>query len=104
MIDRVDHTYRDYSGFAPTDAEKKRFGQKKQEEQSHPHVCNAREEQDLMFQGKNFPQTLHKILSCEEMSHIISWMPHGRAWKVFTPAELETQAHYARTRQELLLP
>eukprot|EP00957_Ditylum_brightwellii_P041221 3120454-Ditylum_brightwellii.AAC.1 len=25
------------------------------------------------------------------MSHIISWMPHGRAWKVVAPSELETE-------------
>lgn len=32
--------------------------------------------------GKNFPARLHAMLSDEQHSHIISWMPHGRAWKV----------------------
>jgi len=31
---------------------------------------------------RNFPARLHAILSDEKYSHIISWMPHGRAWKV----------------------
>eukprot|EP00577_Skeletonema_sp_RCC1716_P012055 CAMPEP_0113405458 /NCGR_PEP_ID=MMETSP0013_2-20120614/18963_1 /TAXON_ID=2843 ORGANISM="Skeletonema costatum, Strain 1716" /NCGR_SAMPLE_ID=MMETSP0013_2 /ASSEMBLY_ACC=CAM_ASM_000158 /LENGTH=409 /DNA_ID=CAMNT_0000291187 /DNA_START=20 /DNA_END=1249 /DNA_ORIENTATION=- /assembly_acc=CAM_ASM_000158 len=31
---------------------------------------------------RNFPARLHAILSDEQYSNIISWMPHGRAWKV----------------------
>eukprot|EP00984_Skeletonema_dohrnii_P023966 scaffold13072_cov78-Skeletonema_dohrnii-CCMP3373.AAC.1 len=31
---------------------------------------------------RNFPACLHEMLSNEHYSHIISWMPHGRAWKV----------------------
>ena len=31
---------------------------------------------------RNFPAKLHLLLSNEQYSHIISWMPHGRAWKV----------------------
>ena len=31
---------------------------------------------------RNFPARLHAILSDEQYSHIIAWMPHGRAWKV----------------------
>jgi hypothetical protein len=30
----------------------------------------------------NFPAILHKILSDEQCSGIISWMPHGRSWKL----------------------
>ena len=33
----------------------------------------------------NFPAQLHKILSLPEFSHIISWMPHGRSWRVLKP-------------------
>ena len=32
---------------------------------------------------RNFPACLHEMLSNEHYSHIISWMPHGRAWKVY---------------------
>lgn len=55
---RIDHTYRDYSNF-PVD--------------------------DLPVGKKaltNFPSKLHQILSFPGYSHIISWMPHGRAWKI----------------------
>ncbi len=31
---------------------------------------------------RNFPARLHAILADERYAHIISWMPHGRAWKV----------------------
>ncbi|KAK1734136.1 heat shock factor family protein [Skeletonema marinoi] len=31
---------------------------------------------------RNFPARLHAIMSDEKYSNIISWMPHGRAWKV----------------------
>lgn len=30
---------------------------------------------------RNFPACLHAMVSNEHYSHIISWMPHGRAWK-----------------------
>ena len=29
------------------------------------------------------------ILSREDLSHIISWMPHGRSWRVWKPREFE---------------
>ena len=31
----------------------------------------------------NFPRKLHHILSRPDYQHIISWMPHGRAWKIW---------------------
>ena len=37
---------------------------------------------------RTFPANLHAILSDEHYSHIISWMPHGRAWKVHDKALL----------------
>jgi len=33
----------------------------------------------------SFPAKLHKILSLPEFSHIISWRPHGRSWRVLNP-------------------
>lgn len=56
---RVDHTYRDYSGFPAED---------------FPEAARRA--------PTNFPSKLHKILSTHEYCHIISWMPHGRAWKI----------------------
>ena len=37
------------------------------------------------FPISNFPAKVHKILSIPEFTHIISWMPHGRSWKVLKP-------------------
>lgn len=57
---RVDHTYRDYSHFPAGDLQASR--RKKS--------------------GTNFPTKLHLILCTDEFAHIISWMPHGRCWKI----------------------
>jgi len=56
---RVDHTYRNYSNFPLNQL---------------PVVRKTT--------SKNFPSKLHQILSTPGYEHIISWMPHGRAWKV----------------------
>ncbi|KAL3778871.1 hypothetical protein HJC23_005978 [Cyclotella cryptica] len=58
----IDHTYIDYSKYQITDTNvfKKGHG-------STDH----------------FPRKLHCILSRPEYHHIISWMPHGRAWKIW---------------------
>ena len=37
----------------------------------------------------NFPAKMHAILSRDDLSEIVGWMPHGRAWKVFKPREFE---------------
>jgi SHAQKYF class myb-like DNA-binding protein len=50
----VDHTYHDYSNYPVQDPVSK----------------------------MSFPKKLHEILSNPEFEHIISWMPHGRAWKL----------------------
>ena len=41
---------------------------------------------------RNFPARLHAMLSDEQYSHIISWMPHGRAWKVLNKELLMVEA------------
>lgn len=56
----VDHTYRDFSQY--TDHGGQLIKHKK---------CN-----------NNFPAKVHLILSNPDHSHVITWMPHGRAWKV----------------------
>ena len=56
----VDHTYRDFSNYIK---EGNRIEKHKK--------CD-----------RNFPALLHTILSNDQYSHIISWMPHGRAWKI----------------------
>ena len=37
----------------------------------------------------NFPAKMYAILSRPEYQDIVSWMPHGRSWKVHKPREFE---------------
>ncbi|KAG7350792.1 HSF-type DNA-binding protein [Nitzschia inconspicua] len=39
--------------------------------------------------SQRFPVKLYALLSQPRLSHIISWMPHGRSWKVLNPREFE---------------
>lgn len=39
--------------------------------------------------GSNFPAKLHDILSRTDITDIISWSPHGRAWRVLKPKAFE---------------
>uniref|UniRef100_A0A7S2EC35 HSF-type DNA-binding domain-containing protein n=1 Tax=Trieres chinensis TaxID=1514140 RepID=A0A7S2EC35_TRICV len=39
----------------------------------------------------NFPAKMHAILSRDDLSHIVSWVPHGRAWRILKPREFESQ-------------
>ncbi len=36
-----------------------------------------------------FPVKLHRILSSNEYSDVISWLPHGRSWRVLKPKAFE---------------
>jgi hypothetical protein len=40
--------------------------------------------------SQRFPVKLYALLSCPGLSHIITWMPHGRSWKVLKPRIFET--------------
>lgn len=37
----------------------------------------------------NFPAKMHAILSRKDLEDVISWMPHGRSWRVHKPREFE---------------
>ncbi|KAL7466755.1 hypothetical protein ACHAXS_007112, partial [Conticribra weissflogii] len=39
----------------------------------------------------NFAAKMHAILIREELSDIITWMPHGRSWKIVNPDEFEAK-------------
>ena len=39
----------------------------------------------------SFPEKLHAILSNPLFSSIISWLPHGRSWKVLQPELFEKE-------------
>jgi hypothetical protein len=42
-----------------------------------------------MRRGASFPKTLYEILSRDDITDIISWCPHGRAWRVHKPKAFE---------------
>ena len=56
----ADHTYRDFSTY----------------------IKDGNRIEKHKKSDRNFPARLHAILSDKQYLHIISWMPHGRAWKV----------------------
>jgi hypothetical protein len=58
----IDHSYNDYSTYRITN-----------NDDSNKGHCSI----------DNFPRKLHHILSTPGYHHIISWMPHGRAWKIW---------------------
>lgn len=60
LVRYVDHTYRDYSRYV------KDGGELLKHKKS----------------GNNFPARLHRVLSDEENADVITWMPHGRAFKI----------------------
>lgn len=62
----VDHTYRDYSTY----------------------IQNGGQLIKHKKSDKNFPVKMHRILSNPMYSHIITWMPHGRAFKILKREEL----------------
>jgi len=69
-IKKVDHTYRDFSRY-------------------------LLEGGDVVKHKKsdaNFPAKLHQLLSKPQFSHIIAWMPHGRAWKILDKELLMSEA------------
>ena len=43
----------------------------------------------LRHRNDTFPSKLYEILSNPEYSHIISWLPHGKSWKVHNNKDFE---------------
>ncbi|KAL7464610.1 hypothetical protein ACHAXS_004947, partial [Conticribra weissflogii] len=72
---RVNHTYRDYSRYRIEHIQHIDLNHNPQGSDLSSFVTSKRE-------SSSFPAKLHRILSNPEYSHIISWMPHGRAWKL----------------------
>jgi len=66
FVKYVDHTYRDYSLYLQNGGQMIK----------HKKSTN------------NFPTRIQKILSIKEYSDVITWMPHGRAFKVLNKEEL----------------
>jgi len=47
------------------------------------------EQQTRIISFSSFPIKLHSILSNPRLSHIISWLPHGRSWRINNHKEFE---------------
>lgn len=65
----VDHTYRDFSRYI---------------EEGGEMIKHKKS-------GNNFPARLHKILSEPTHSDVITWMPHGRAWRIIDKERLVSE-------------
>ena len=50
-----------------------------------PNQYILRERPKASIRNTKLPFKLNAMLSHPEFAHIISWMPHGRAWKVHNP-------------------
>ena len=46
-------------------------------------------ETSIVKQNTAFPSKLHEILSSPEFQDLITWLPHGRAWRVLKPKVFE---------------
>jgi HSF-type DNA-binding len=63
--DKSRYVYRDYSRVPQT-----------------PEAIYRQQQDNLTMRVQKLPAKLYAMLSIPEMQHIISWMPHGRSWKI----------------------
>ena len=70
--DRKSVTYRDYSHVAPLKIDS-------------PPLLKAKGKEEI------FPVKLHRILSSRQFRHVITWLPHGRAWKIINQTVFEKE-------------
>jgi len=59
----------------------------------HSHLVDPDPNKPVTIPGRipTFPAKLFAILSRPDLADIISWMPHGRSWKVHKPREFEVK-------------
>jgi hypothetical protein len=55
-----------------------------------PAQVASRGSSESSIRVQKFPVKLYTILAQKEFHDIISWMPHGRSWKVLKPSIFET--------------
>jgi hypothetical protein len=51
--------------------------------------ANSRGNMESSIRVQKFPVKLYAILAQKEFQDIITWMPHGRSWKVLKPSVFE---------------
>ena len=65
------YTYRDYSQYPP--------------DRSETALESLTTHTDTSIKSQRLPTKLNAMLSDPDCSHVISWMPHGRAWRILKP-------------------
>mmetsp|Transcript_1731 Transcript_1731/g.3499 ORF Transcript_1731/g.3499 Transcript_1731/m.3499 type:complete len:525 (+) Transcript_1731:215-1789(+) len=58
---------------------------------SHLQKYEVTREASMLKKQQSFPMKLHKILACKDYDHVVTWLPHGRAWKVLNDDMLVDQ-------------
>ncbi len=66
------------------DQPQERLNQRLPQEQVYPSMYNN-------VKVLSFPAKLHAILERSDIADIVSWMPHGRAWRVHKPKAFESK-------------
>lgn len=80
----VYHSYADYSNVPPPP---QGFDNEHQQQQQQQHPLSS----SRLIESMSFGQKVYDILRKEEYHHIISFLPHGRAFRIKSPKSLETQ-------------
>ena len=79
----VEHSYRDYSHITPdTPVEDIEYEDK---------AIGATMPGGTRGTDSNFPAKLHHILSQPDLAHIVTWLPHGRSWRLVDRQAFLTQ-------------
>ncbi len=86
----IDHTYRDFSGFKPSEEEIEQYEAVKRSIRNIKHSKRSTEIAKKRCKTNNkFPNILHYVLSLgerggedDDVSDIITWLPHGRSFVV----------------------
>lgn len=55
-----------------------------------PMTAPSRNSMETSIRVQKFPVKLYAILAQKEFNDIITWMPHGRSWKVLKPNVFES--------------
>ena len=79
------YRYRDFSHVGKDDD-----GELAADNPPPPPTAAARGNSESSIRVQKFPVKLYAILGQREFNDIISWMPHGRSWKVLKPNLFES--------------
>jgi len=77
------YKYRDFSNVPEDELEG-------QPSAATPPPSNSRGSVESSIRVQKFPVKLYAILAQKEFQDIITWMPHGRSWKVLKPNLFES--------------